>query len=314
MHLTQHIKSVTPLTAAVAVVGSANADLTVEVAAMPTPGQTIHGGPLRVLPGGKSANQAVAAALVGSPTTFVGAVGNDQNGEFLIDSLSRAGVDTSHVAQTDAATSCALITVDSQAENMIVVTEGANDTVDHELIEHARSAIEGAKVIGLALEIPLAAVLHSARIAHDAGTLIVFNPSPIPESLPAELVEMVDVLIVNEGEAAALIGVINDDWEGAIQRLAGQGISRAVVTLGAHGAMVLDGIATHVPIVPTTVVDTTGCGDSFTGALLAALASGHGLLGSAQFASVVAAFAASGRGAQASYGTLEQILEFAADR
>lgn len=304
-----HIGAVTPFSAPVTVIGSANADLTVRVAAMPQPGQTIHGGPLAVLPGGKSANQAVAAALVGAPTSFIGAVGTDDNGSFLIDSLTRAGVSTEYVARVAEPTSCAIITVDSGAENMIVVTEGANDTVDVAAIEHARSAIESAKAVGLALEIPLAAVIQAAQLAHAAGAITVFNPSPMPESLPADLLEAIDVLIVNEGETEALVGAIDGDWTATEERIRALGVQRAVVTLGPRGAMVLENGATHVPIVDVPVVDTTGCGDAFTGGLLAVLANGHSLVEAAEFASIVASYASGGRGAQASYGTLEQISQ-----
>ena len=301
------IAAVTPLDGSVVVVGSANADLTVRVAVMPQPGQTIHGGPLTTLPGGKSANQAAAAALLGAPTAFVGAVGMDDNGDFLAASLDACGVDTGNLHRVKVATSCAIITVDARAENMIVVTEGANNQVDGEILDAARDALTSAKAVGLALEIPIETVIVAAQMAHEAGAVVVFNPSPMPSSVPKELLVNTDVLVINEGEMRAMIGDIAGDWYLAEERLKALGVGSAVVTIGPRGAMVLDQGVTLVPVVEVEVVDTTGCGDSFTGALIAALASGKDLVASAEFASVVASYASMGFGAQASYGTLEQI-------
>ena len=301
------IAAVTPSEGSVVVVGSANADLTVRVAEMPHPGQTIHGGPLVTLPGGKSANQAAAAALLGSPTAFVGAVGVDDNGDFLLASLGACGVDTSNLHRVKAATSCAIITVDAHGENMIVVTDGANNQVDGAILDSARTALISAKAVGLALEIPVEAVVSAAKTAHEAGAIVVFNPSPMPSSLPQELLANTDVLVVNEGEMRDMIGDVAGDWRLAEERLSALGVGSAVVTIGSRGSVVLADGATLVPVVDVDVVDTTGCGDSFTGALMAALASGRDLLTSAQFASIVASSASMGFGAQASYGTLEQI-------
>ena len=265
------IAAVTPLDGSVVVVGSANADLTVRVAAMPQPGQTIHGGPLTTLPGGKSANQAAAAALLGAPTAFVGAVGMDDNGDFLAASLDACGVDTGNLHRVKVATSCAIITVDARAENMIVVTEGANNQVDGEILDAARDALTSAKAVGLALEIPIETVIAAAQMAHEAGAVVVFNPSPMPSSVPKELLVNTDVLVINEGEMRAMIGDIAGDWYLAEERLKVLGVGSAVVTIGPRGAMVLDQGVTLVPVVEVEVVDTTGCGDSFTGALMAAL-------------------------------------------
>ena len=300
-------QAVQPLSSPVAVIGSANADLTVRVQAMPQPGETIHGGPLVTLPGGKSANQAVASALLGAPTSFIGAVGRDDNGNFLLSSLRDAGVDVQYVRRVDIPTSCAVITVDARAENMIVVTRGANETVGIDAVEEAREVIEGAEALGLACEIPMETVTAAAQIAKAAGTTVVLNPSPFPSVIPEALLRSVDVLIVNEGEMRALIGDAGEDWAAAEVALRELGVDRAIVTLGPRGAVVLDRGATLVPTIDVPVVDTTGCGDSFTGAIVAALAAGSDLVAASKFASVVASFAAAGEGAQASYGTVEQI-------
>lgn len=308
MDLTREdLLKVLPLDEAVAVIGSANADLVVGVEEMPTPGETIAGGPLEVLPGGKSSNQAVASALLGAPTSFIGAVGADGNGSLLESSMSAAGVNIDHLKRVDRPTSCAVITVDSHAENMIVVTSGANETVDVEMLEAAKAAIESAKVLGLALEIPLETVVKAAEIAQAANVITVVNPSPLPDEIPDALLAATDVLVVNEGEMQAIAGDFSGDWAEAERRVHRLGVKRAIVTLGPRGAFVLENGATHVSTIDVDVVDTTGCGDSFTGSVMAALAAGSNLVDAARFASIVASYASAGKGAQRSYGNIAEI-------
>ncbi|WP_295626569.1 ribokinase [uncultured Corynebacterium sp.] len=308
----------------VCVVGSANADLTVRVAELPKPGQTIAGGPLLVLPGGKSANQAATVGRLGVESTFIGAVGDDPHGAMLRDSLVSAGVDATHLVESGEATGTAMILVDEEAENCIVISAGANGTVDADLVRGHADAIRGAGALGLCLEVGDDAVVEAARIAADAGVPVVFNLSPVREA-PAELLGLVDVLIVNEhelavlvGDAAAAEGADSGDWSDAAEALARRhGIRTAVVTLGGAGSVVVENgddgtTATHVDPVTVDVVDTTGCGDSYMGSVMAGLASGLGVRDAARLAAAVSAYAAGGQGAQASYGTAEQVREFAA--
>lgn len=309
---------------AVAVMGSANADLTVRVAALPKPGQTIAGGPLAVLPGGKSANQAATAARLGVGASFIGAVGDDPNGEMLRDALVDAGVDVAHLSKSGEATGSAMILVDDDAENCIVISPGANGTVDADLVAGHADAIRGAEVLGLCLEVGDDAVVEAARIAHEAGVTVVFNLSPVRD-VPAELLELVDVLIVNEHELAALVGdaaaaegAESGDWSDAATALAAKhGIRTAVVTLGGAGSVVVETgesdavTATRIDPLPVDVVDTTGCGDSYMGSLMAGLASGLPVNDAARLAAAVSAYAAGGEGAQASYGTADQVRAFA---
>ncbi|MGV3114332.1 ribokinase [Corynebacterium freneyi] len=304
--------------------GSANADLTVRVAALPKPGQTIAGGPLAVLPGGKSANQAATAARLGVGASFIGAVGDDPNGEMLRDALVDAGVDVAHLSKSGEATGSAMILVDDDAENCIVISPGANGTVDADLVAGHADAIRGAEVLGLCLEVGDDAVVEAARIAHEAGVTVVFNLSPVRD-VPAELLELVDVLIVNEHELAALVGdaaaaegAESGDWSDAATALAAKhGIRTAVVTLGGAGSVVVETgesdavTATRIDPLPVDVVDTTGCGDSYMGSLMAGLASGLPVNDAARLAAAVSAYAAGGEGAQASYGTADQVRAFA---
>ncbi|WP_315036424.1 ribokinase, partial [Actinomyces oris] len=231
----------------VAVFGSLNADLTVRTERFPKPGETISGEDLVILPGGKSANQAVQAGLLGARVRMIGAVGADGHGDLLIESLQRAGVDTSAVQREDVATGTAIITVDGTGDNTIVVSPGANGTVDASTAQRRRDVIGEARVLGLCMEVSPEAVEAAARIAHDAGTRVVFNNSPFHPVLSAGLLEAIDVLVVNEHELADMLkpgtsGTVVEpeceraddatDWSGCARRLAAMGIPSAVVTLG----------------------------------------------------------------------------------
>lgn len=315
----------------VVVVGSLNADLTVYCPRLPKPGETIAGTGTSLGPGGKSANQAVAAGRSGADVVLVGAVGDDVNGAMLRDAVAAAGVDVTHVRTVPGeATGMAIITVDDSAENCIVTTAGANGLVSADDVERARATFNGAAVVCLCREVADDAVLAAARAGRDAGATVVFNASPSGELAP-ELLDAVDVLLVNAHEAAQLIhssghstaglpaaGEPAEAWGPVAKALAAHGVRRAVVTLGAAGAVVLE---THlgtsdaaagavVPVAPLRVdaVDTTGAGDAFTGALAARLAAGDPLAGAARYAAVAAALATTAKGTQAAYPTREQVL------
>jgi ribokinase len=307
--------------APIAVVGSANADLTMRTATLPRPGETVIGSEIRVLPGGKSANQAVQAALLGASVAFVGAVGDDENGRLIRDAMETAGVDLHHCGVSPRRTGAAIIAVDHEGENIIIVDPGANSDVDAALVRGNAPVIEKAGVLGLCLESPLPGVVAAAEIARRAGTTTILNASPIT-TLPRELLRIVDVVIVNEGELGQMLGVSVDgprfasdaDHRSETVRLLEQiGIRSAIITLGAHGSVVVEGgSARVVPGLAVDVVDTTGCGDSFFGAVLAASAAGASLWESAQIASVVSGFAATGEGAQSSYADTAALAAHAA--
>ena len=306
---------------AVAVVGSMNADYTVTTSRLPGPGETVTGGPLQVLPGGKSGNQAAAAARLGADVRMLGAVGSDANADFLLGELAAAGVDVSHVRRVDGPSGTTVITVDGEGENTIVYSPGSNAQVSVEYVESAKDALASASVLGLCLESPIETVTAAARLCHEAGVKVLLNDSPFQPALPSGLVEAADVLLVNEHEMAQLLGIDEPcdgdwngfDWDSALERMRAFGFEQAIVTLGGDGSMVFDATAeTPVErILPVRVdaVDTTGCGDSFMGTVLAGLASGFTLVEAARLASYVSAYAATGYGAQASYGTAAQIRE-----
>jgi ribokinase len=283
------------MTETIVIVGSLNADLVVRTDRFPKPGETLHGSDLAILPGGKSANQAVAAGRLGGTVHMIGAVGDDGNGALLRDSVAAAGADTTHVAvRQGTATGTAVITVDAHGENTIVISGGANATLTPD--DLPAEAFRDAAVLGLCLEVSIDVVLAAARAAHEAGVTVLTNLSPFGD-VPRELLDLTDVLLVNEHEAAAL---------------GDHGVARSIVTRGGDGSVVHDGDAApvEVPAVPVEAVDTTGCGDAFMGAVALRLAAGDTLLEAARFAAGVGAYAATGAGAQASYPTTTQLEAF----
>ena len=298
----------------IVVVGSLNADLTIYCERLPLPGETVHGNGFAVNPGGKSANQAVAASRLGARVRLVGAVGDDSNGRMLLSSASGAGVDVRHVRTAAAETGVAVIAVDAAGENNIIISAGANGTLAPADVAAAADAIRGAAVVCLCLEVGMETVLAAAQAGHDAGATVVLNLSPYAE-IPQRLAELTDVLLVNAHEASQLLdsaeipGSSGDagDWEAVRLRFAGRGLQRVLVTLGADGSVVLDSLADAgqqlVQIAPIQVnaVDTTGAGDAFTGAVAARLAAGASLADAAAFASIAAALATTRKGTQAAY-------------
>jgi ribokinase len=286
----------------VAVVGSLNLDLVIRVAALPGPGETVVGGDLFTNPGGKGANQAVAAARLGRRVAMVGRVGDDQAGRDLLASLEADGVDTAQVGVLDGVPSgTAFIVVRDDGENQIVVSPGANARLAPGDVEAAGEALRAAAVTLLQLEVPLEAVAAAAATA--AGT-VVLNPAPV-RPLPDDLLARVDVLVPNRVELAQLAGGPVPERVGDAVRLAEGLAARAVVvTLGADGALVVeDGRVGHVPAVPVRTVDTTAAGDAFCGGLADALAGGAPLQDAVQWAVRVAAAACTRDGAQASLPT-----------
>ena len=303
----------------ISVIGSMNADYTVTTERLPGPGETVNGGPLQILPGGKSGNQAAAAARIGATVRMFGAVGSDTNADFLLGQLTDAGVDVTNVRRVLGPSGTTVITVDAAGENTIVYSPGSNAQVTVEYAESMRGTLTASTVLGLCLESPIDTVTAAARMCHDAGVKVLLNNSPFTPTIPAELIAVSDILLVNEHEMAQLLGVNepqDDDWDGfdwnyALERMRDYGFEQAIITLGGDGSVVLDATAdepvTRIAPVKVDAIDTTGCGDSFMGTVLAGLASGFTLHDAARLASYVSAYAATGYGAQASYGTAAQI-------
>jgi len=279
----------------IVVVGSLNADLVVRTERFPKPGETLQGSDLAILPGGKSANQAVAAGRLGGTVRMIGAVGDDGNGTLLRESVASAGVDTTHVAvRQGVATGTAVITVDAAGENTIVISGGANATLTPEDVP--ADALDDAGVLGLCLEVSIDVVLAAARAGRAAGATVLTNLSPFG-AVPQELLDLTDVLLVNEHEAA---------------ELGDHGVARSIVTRGGAGCTVHDGDADPVDVDAVRVdpVDTTGCGDAFMGAVALRLDAGDSLVDAARFAVGVGAYAATKPGAQASYPTRAELESF----
>jgi len=287
---------------AVVVVGSLNMDIVVAVPRHPRPGETIIGADSFRTPGGKGANQAVAAARLGQRVAMVGRVGEDDAGRTLRAALNDYGVDYAAVVETtETPTGIALITVDPNGENIIVVSSGANARVGAADVKAAAPLVERAAVVLLQLEIPLEASIEAATLA--MGTVIL-NPAPAPTGrLPLELLAAVDVLVPNRSELAELAGVPAPGSLAAVERLARsiEGPRAVVVTLGAEGALLVErGSSTHVAAPTVEAVDTTGAGDCFCGALADALARDTPLEDAVRFAVRAAAVSTTRPGAQAS--------------
>jgi ribokinase len=282
------------------VVGSANADLVIGVERRPAAGETVLGSDLAVHPGGKGANQAVAAARLGARTALLARVGDDAHGRLLVDSQRAAGVDTGGVLVGGAPTGVALITVDPSGDNSIVVSPGANGRLTPGDIRAAGELLARARVVSLQLEIPLDTVAEVARTL-PSGTRLVLNPSP-PAPLPADVLAACDPLVVNEHEARYMLGEAGDRPEDWARDLLALGPRSVVVTLGAQGALVAEaGGCVRVPSPKVDAVDTTGAGDAFTAALAWRLGLGETLAEAAGFAVRVGAAAVTGRGAQESF-------------
>ncbi|WP_406387493.1 ribokinase [Streptomyces sp. NBC_00887] len=296
----------------VLVIGSANADLMISVDRRPAAGETVLGSDLVTLPGGKGANQAVAAARLGARTALLARVGNDAHGRLLIDSLATAGVVTPAIRTDSAPTGVALITTDPTGDNSIVVSPGANGRFGPADATRILALSGRARVVSLQLEIPVETVIATAAAASASGARIVMNPSP-PQPLPPSTLALCDPLVVNEHEAVHLLGDIGRGDSGPEQwaaQLLAMGPRSVVITLGSAGALVADAKGTvRVPGLPVQAVDTTGAGDAFTGALSWRLAQNDSLATAARFAVRVAAYAVTRRGTQLSYPTLEQLRD-----
>ncbi|MCX4786081.1 MULTISPECIES: ribokinase [unclassified Streptomyces] len=282
---------------AIAVLGSTHMDLVAYVARAPERGETVTGRELRTVPGGKGANQAVAAARAGADVTMIGAVGDDAYGTLLRSSLEHAGVHTGLLHTAEGPSGTAHIVVDDTGAKSVVVIPGANGTVTG-LGPGEMAAIAGADLLLLQLELPLSAVLEGARVAHAQGVRTILTPSPV-QPLPSELFDCVDVLIPNEHEAAALSG--SADPRAAAQILLGQ-VPAVVITLGSKGCLYAarGGEPVLFPAPEVTAVDTTGAGDTFVGTLAVALGERRPVPESLAWASSAAALCVQRPGASTS--------------
>jgi ribokinase len=280
----------------IVVLGSVNMDLVARCKQLPSPGETVRGTDLRRWPGGKGANQAVAAARMGAAVDLIGCVGDDEFGREAVDVLRSEGVGLAHLqVLSGVSTGAALITVDEHGENTIVLSEGANGRVTP---DHARAAAElitSASLLVCQLEVPLDAIEEAMHIARAGGVPVLLNPAPA-SVLPARMLQTVDYLVPNETEAAALAPSASGHVA-ILQALQRSGPRHVLMTLGAQGVMVSGGDGIVVPALRVHAVDTTGAGDTFVGALATALVEGEPLLKAVEFAVRAAAVSVTREGA-----------------
>ena len=268
----------------IVVAGSANMDLVGIAARLPVPGETVLGDDFMMTPGGKGANQAIAAARAGGECALLGAIGSDSFGVTIKARLNASGVDTTHVRTSYGSSGVAVIMVDRAGENAILVSPGANSTFAG-LSAAEEAVIAESDVLLCQQEIPLETVTAAARAARAGGTLTVLNAAPARE-LPPELLEVVDLLVVNQGEATAITGSAEPEM-GALLAL----VPRVVLTLGGNGSRYADreGREEHVPAFRVDAVDTTAAGDAFTGALAVAWGEGRDIVEAVRWANAAGA-------------------------
>jgi len=288
-------------------------DFTVAVPRLPAEGETVTGGSFYVSHGGKGANQAVAARRLGGDVRFVGCVGQDPQGDRVVEQLAAEGIPTDGVIRTEAATGVALITVDREGRNQIAVASGANLELLPDLAKMHASLMPWAKVLLLQLEIPVSSVQWALATAREHGVLSILNPAPA-QPLPDTLLSLVDCLTPNANEAEVLTGIAvtaPDRASQAAQHLLARGVRRVIVTLGTRGVLYCDGkSALHFPAFPVDAVDTTGAGDAFNGALAVGLAAAGTWEEALPLANAAAALACTRRGAQTSFPRRAEVETF----
>lgn len=297
------------MTGKVLVVGSLNMDLDVFVPRLPQTGETILGETFATIPGGKGANQAVAARRMGAAVTMIGRVGDDGYGQTLRQVAAQDGIETEYI-ETDAeeSTGVALITVDTEGRNTIVVVPGANGTLTARHVEAAEQAFSTADVLVAQLEIQLETVVAAVNLAAERGTRVILNPAPA-RALPAELLPKVDFLIPNEGEAMHIAGI--ESLEAAIPKLLGLGVRNLIITLGEHGVLLVTPEGSEeFPAHKVEAIDTVAAGDAFVGAFATGIAEGMSVEDAIRLGNAAAAISVTRRGAQPSLPTRADVDHF----
>lgn len=298
----------------VIVVGSVNVDLTAHVSSFPQPGQTILSRSLSTAVGGKGANQAVAAARLGAEVTFVGCRGSDAHGGLITEAFRSSGVDVARLREVPGNSGVALVTVDEDGENCIVVTPGANDALDARWIERTAEEWPPGALVAVQQECPVAAVEATADQARERGARLVLNAAPA-RSLSPRTLRSADPLVVNESEADFYLGsegMTEADPAGAARQLLELGPRSVIITVGSAGAYAgeqSDGgpVISHIPGVSATTVDTTGAGDGFIGGVLYSLSLGESLLDACRLGVRVGAYSVTTKGAQSSYPSRDDL-------
>ena len=296
------------------VVGSSNTDMVIKADHLPMPGETILGGTFFMNPGGKGANQVVAAARLNGAVTFICKTGNDIFGRQSLQLFEEEGINTSFILSDPKHPSgVALITVDKNAENCIVVASGANACLLPSNLVNAEALIVGATIVLMQLEIPIETVAYVAGIAAAAGVTVVLNPAPARE-IPAELMRHISVLTPNKTEAEMLSGITIIDMESAAvaaRAIRNKGVDTVIITLGSEGALVVtDTLVEMIHAPKVQAVDTTAAGDVFNGALAVALSENKPILDAVAFACNAAAISVTRMGAQASAPYLNEVTTY----
>lgn len=298
----------------IVVIGSLNTDIVAQAKRCPRPGETVTGSDFRMVPGGKGANQAVAAARMSGKTAMVGRIGDDIFGQMLLHSLHDAGVGTDYVFKTPGTpTGTALIILDEKAENHIVVVPGANSFCSVEDVTLLEEFIGAAKILMVQLEVPLQTVQCAVRIAREHGVTVMLDPAPaVP--LPPDILTNVDIILPNETEASVLTGRQITDLKSA--KLAAvdlicRGVKTVIVKLGQRGAvLVQDNFFEYIAGYEVEAVDTTAAGDAFAGGVAVALAEGSDVRSAVQFANAAGALAVMSFGAQTSMPDRQAVEQF----
>ena len=297
----------------ICVIGSLNMDLVVNVDTMPKPGQTIIGSNFKEVPGGKGANQAVAMARLNGNVSMIGKVGEDGFGQTLINSLKNDKVDTTYIQTSKGATGVALITVDKNAQNSIVVSPGANFEVKEDDIDNNIEAIKNSDIVVLQLETPLYTIKYALNKAKELNKYTILNPAPAVK-LDDEIIKNVDLLTPNETELEIISGVsieTEEDIQKAAQIMIEKGVKELIVTLGSKGSLYINKEKSMFKkAYKVEAVDTTAAGDSYTGALAVALSQDKNIEDAMDFASKVGALSVLKEGAQSSLPTLEDVKNF----
>jgi len=295
----------------IVVIGSSNTDMVVKTDHLPVPGETIVGGEFFIYPGGKGANQAVAAARLGGQVSLVASIGGDIFGKRSIELIATEGIDVSGIISNEnEASGVALITVDKNGENCITVAPGSNATLYPRSIERSVELIRSASIVMMQLEIPLETIIYAAQLCRNTNATFILNPAPACR-LPDSLFPDIDIITPNEKEAEMLTGIMISDLSSAsmaAQILKDKGAGIVIITLGKQGALIVtDDFEQHVPSIIVDAIDTTGAGDIFNGALAVALANGMELTAAVAFACKAAALSVTRLGAQSSAPNLKEL-------
>lgn len=297
----------------VCVIGSLNMDMVINAPRIPRMGETLHGRGFMTAPGGKGANQAVAASRLGADVLMMGCVGDDIFGNSLLKNLKENGVNISNIEKVKCVPTGIAVIVLKDGDNFIILDSGANYSVTPQWINGVEPVIRESEILLLQLEIPLEAVREAIKVARRNGVRVLLNPAPA-YSLDDELLSMVDILTPNESECAIIAGIdVNsiEDAKKGIEYFLQKGVSQAVVTLGSRGVVYNSGNSiVHKPVPSVKVVDTTAAGDSFSGALAVALTNGMSIDEAIDFANTVGTLTVMKSGAQTSLPTLSEVKEF----